>query len=96
MGQSLQDRLISGRHLEIMQLFGPNPPQFLVVQRFRRLRDGHFEKVKLEAWIDGDHFRFCFQNAVYSKFLLDLSNHGLLRKFSGLHTPTWKLPVSGE
>ena len=52
--------------------------------------------MKLEAWIDGDHFRFCFQDAVYSKFLLDLSNHGLLRKFAGLHAPTWKLPVSRE
>ena len=96
MGQSFQDGLISRRHLEIMQLFGPNPSQFLVVERPRWLRDGHFKEVKLEAWIDGDHFCFCFQDAIHPKFLLNLSNHGLLWKFARLYTTTWKLPVSRE
>ena len=31
--QTVQDRFISGRHLEIMQLFGPNPQKLLVVER---------------------------------------------------------------
>ena len=81
-----QDRFISGRHLEIMQLFGPNPQKLLVVERFWRLGDGHLKKVEFEAWVNGDDFRFSFQNTTYPKLFLNLSND-CCRKLAGSTPP---------